>query len=98
MKMKKTKEERLEIVLDIVKKLSNFPTITGTYINLYEINCPAINELKMIFNRYLAQDDRFTELLVGETGKIKFPEIGRRIEFILPIKKTGKPTFILKSL
>lgn len=95
--MKKTREERLEIVLDIVKKLSKFPTTTGTYINLYEINCPAMNEIKIIFNRYINQDDSTPELLVGETGKIKFPEIGRKIEFILPIKKTIPPTFILKN-
>jgi hypothetical protein len=91
----KTREERLEIVLDIVRKLKNFPTTTGTIIDLYNCDFPAMSQLKIIFNRYINQDD--TQTLISESGKIAFPEINRKIQFILPVKKDALPTFILKA-
>lgn len=93
----KSKEERLQIILDIVRKLKNFPTTTGTKIDLYNCDFPAMAQLKIIFNRYINQDDSDLKSLVSESGKIPFPEINRKIQYILPVKKDASPTFILKA-
>jgi hypothetical protein len=90
--MYRTKEEKLKIVLDIVKKLRQFPTVTGTVIDLYNADYPATIELKKVFNEYIQKD-----LCSGLTGKIDFPEIGRTIHYTLPIKKQAQPTFVLRK-
>lgn len=101
---KKTKEERLKIILEICKKLKQFPK-TNTYVNdpnpfvdLYNSEYDAIKYLKNVFNDYLNQDDSKPKLLIGFNGKIKFPEINKQIEYILPIVKTGQSLCIFKHL
>lgn len=97
MKIKnRNKGERLEIVLDLINKLKNFPTVKGTTIDLYIDTFPAIVELKEIFSRFVNQDDSNSKFLVSESGTIHFPEISRKIEYILPIKKINSPVFVLK--
>lgn len=91
----KSRKERLEIVLDIVRKLKNFPTTTGTTIDLYNCDFPAMTHLKLIFNRYINQDD--SDYLISESEKIPFPEINRKIHLVLPVKKDASPLFVLKN-
>lgn len=100
---KKNKQERLEIVIDICKKLRSFPASTyfntnhGQTIDLYNSNFPAISQVKQVFNDYINQDDSHPSYLRGLSGKIKFPEIERTIEYILPIRKHTAPLFVLKA-
>lgn len=89
----KSKEERLEIVLDIIRKLRNFPTVNTATIDLYNSEYPAMIKLREIFSRYVNQSD---SSLSGESGTIPFPEINRKIEYLLPIKKSTPPKFILR--
>lgn len=102
--MKRTQQERLQIVLDICQQLKRFPKATymatdpHPYLDLYNSDYSAIQQLKKVFNEFVKQDDSKPELLIGLSGKIKFPELNRRIEYVLPIKKNVQPMFVLRSL
>ena len=90
----RTRQEKLQIVLDIVKKLSNFnASDMSRSINLYNDSYPAIAQLKIIFNEYIK-----TDITSSMSGKIKFPEINKTIEYILPAKTHIQPTFVLRHL
>ena len=102
--MKRNKQERLQIVLDICKQLKRFPkssylpTDPHPYLDLYNSDYPAIQQLKQVFQDFINQDDSKPNLLSGLSGKIKFPELTRRIEYVLPIKVNVDPTFVLRTL
>lgn len=93
----KNKKERLEVVLEIAKQLRKFPTSTGTTIDLYNGYYDAIHEIKAVFNQYINQDDNQPKQLIQFSGKIDFPELGRKIEYILPIKKEVNSLFVLRK-
>lgn len=104
MKNKYTKQQRLKIVLDICKKLKNFPTAQHTifetqesHLNLYDTDYIAIIQLKKVFSDYVNQNDTSPNTLVGFSGKIKFPELNKTIHYILPIKSHIEPTVVFKS-
>jgi hypothetical protein len=85
-------QEKLEIVLSIVKKLSNFnASDMSKSINLYNDSYPAIAQLKSVFNEYIK-----TDITSSMSGKIKFPEINKTIEYILPAKTHVQPMFVLR--
>lgn len=92
---KKTKEERLVVVLEIARKLRHFQGPDGTVDDLYNDEYPAIKELKEIFKNYVSQDENN---LISFSGTIKFPEIGRKMEYILPTGSVAKSLFVLKRL
>lgn len=96
---KRTKEERLNVVMNLIKKLRYFPrsdfftneNINDIYVNLFNEEYPAIKELKTIFNEYIHNE-------YSVSGKIKFQEINRKIEYILPINANIDPLFVLKQI
>lgn len=98
----KTKSERLQIVIDIVKKLKSFPKSyvalgdPTPFIDLYNEEYDAIKQLKKIFDAYINQNDEDQTSLQSFSGKIPFPELNRTIEYILPIRKITQPTFVLR--
>lgn len=101
----KNKSERLEIVLDLCKKLRKFPTaphpiyqVDNSYLNLYDTDYPAIIKIKEIFNMYVKQNDNDLSSLTGFSGTIKFEEFDKIIEYRLPIKKHTNPLFKFVSL
>lgn len=96
-KDKKNKNERLTIVLDIVKKLKSFYSSENTIIDLYNQQFPTIIKLKSVFNEYINQDDSHPSLIYGLNGTLDFPEINKKIIYILPVKKDSTSTFILRS-
>ena len=88
----RTQQEKLCIVLDIVKKLSNFnASDMSKSINLYNDSYPAIAQLKSVFDEYIK-----TDITSSMSGKIKFPEINKTIEYILPAKTHVQPMFVLR--
>lgn len=91
----KTRKERLDLVLDIVKKLRAFPMndYHGT-IDIYSAAFPAIAEVKQIFRNYIGQDDVNP---CGYSGKIAFPELNKTIEYILPISKHAQSLFVFRA-
>lgn len=96
-KQKKSKSERLEIVLSIIRKLQNFPRqVIDTncpFVNLYNVEYIAIKELQSVFGKYLNQEDSIS---IGVSGSIKFPEINKTIQYNLPVGKKARPLFVLK--
>ena len=88
-------KERLEIVLDIVKKLKNFNCKDNTVIDLYNENlCGFITEFKAICNKYIKQDET---CLIDYKGILYFQEIDKNIEYFLPCKKKNKPLFVIRG-
>lgn len=87
-------QERLEIVLNITKKLKNYELKTGKTINLYNDNlCEFIKEFKTITYNYIKQDENN---LKEFKGILKFTEINKIIEYNLPIKKNVEPLFVIR--
>lgn len=83
--------ERVQLVLDIAKRLRRFPrTDMSGYIDLYNSPFPAIIEMKRIFKEYIDSG-------VGVSGKIPFPEIDREIVYILPARKQTQPLFVMRK-
>ena len=90
-----TKIERLEIVLDIVKKLKNYKGKNNTTVNLYnEHLCSFIAEFKEICNNYIKQDESKLE---DYKGTLDFEEINKKIEYCLPCKKNKTPLFVIRG-
>lgn len=95
----RTKEQRVALVMDLIKKLKYFPRsdkytsldTNNLYINLFNEEFPAIKELKNAFNEYINNE-------YSISGKIQFHEINRKIEYTLPIKSHINPLFVLKQI
>jgi hypothetical protein len=89
----RTRQERLHIVLDIAKKLRNYELKNGSTMDLYNDQYSFIPELKNIFNEYVKQDD---ELPLDFSGLLRFEEIGKDIEYVLPSTKNKLPLFVIR--
>lgn len=88
---KKSKIDRLKIMLDVRDKLRNFMTSTFDKINLWDTDFSAIKELKKVFKEYINGE-------IGFSGEIKFVEIDRVIVYKLPIKENVREEVILRQL
>jgi hypothetical protein len=88
-----TRKERLEIVLNIAKKLKKFTLQNNTTIDLYQEHYSFIPELKEIFNNYVKQDDL---LPLDFSGIIRFEEINKDIEYNLPVTNKKEPLFVIR--
>lgn len=88
---KKSKIDRLKIMLDVRDKLRNFMTSTFDKINLWDTDFSAIKELKKVFKEYISSE-------IGFSGEIKFVEIDRVIVYKLPIKENVREEVILRQL
>lgn len=88
----KSKEERLEIIISICKKLKFFELPDRT-IDLYNSNYDAIIKIKKIMNEYVNQEENLT----GYSGLIPFEEFNKKIEYRFPIKKNLQPLFVFRS-
>ena len=88
-----SKKERLEMILDITKKLKNFKCKNGEILNLYDNSYSFIIEFKKICNEYINQDD---DNVIEYKGKLEFEEIGKTIEYMFPAKYK-KPLFVIRG-
>lgn len=89
----RSREERLSIVLDIAKKLRNYLLPNGTTIDLYQDQYSFFSELKQIFNDFVKQDDM---LPLDYSGILRFEEIGKDIEYILPASYSKDSLFVIR--
>lgn len=96
MNNKRNREERVELVVYLAKLLQKYPVEHGKHIDLYKSDFPAIKKLKQQFLEFINQDDSNPKVLIGASGKVPFPEIGRKIEYILPIKKSARPFLVFR--
>ena len=86
-----TQTERVNIVLDIVKKLKNYKIKSGNTINLYnEELCSFIIRFKEITQKYIKEENEYR-------GTLYFEEIDKTIEYIFPINKNIKPLFVIRK-
>jgi hypothetical protein len=84
-----TCEERINIIIDIMKKLKNFKLMNGEIINLYNNEYTFIKELKIISNEYIRNGKE-------QKGKLFFEEIGKNVEYIFPEKSYKKSLFVIR--
>jgi|UniRef100_A0A6C0ECI2 hypothetical protein len=84
-----TQVERLNIVLDIMKKLKNFEINENEIIDIYNSNYSFIKELKEITNKYIKEG-------TTQKGILEFTEIDKKIEYIFPKKNYKKPLFVIR--
>jgi hypothetical protein len=96
MNNKRNRAERVDLVVYLAKLLKNYPVQPGQYIDLYNSDFPGIKDLKQKFTNYINQNDSDPKLLIGDSGKIPLPEMGRKIEYILPIKKSARPFLVFR--
>jgi len=81
--------ERLNIILDIAKKLKKFEGKNGQIIDLYKNDISFIEDFKKISDIYIKQG-------IEQCGKFDFIEIGRTIEYIFPVNKLQEPLFVIR--
>ena len=82
------KEERLKIILDLIKKLKHF-NINNEIIDLYNSKYSFIDEFKIITSRYIKEGNL-------EKGFLEFKEIEKKIEYIFPVKNYKKQLFVIR--
>ena len=86
--------DRINVVLDIVKQLKNYPTLNTGPVDLYKEEYVYVQRLKKIFSDYIKQpqDD-----LKQFKGVVFFEEtVKRDAEYILPILKSQEPLFVIR--
>ena len=86
--------DRINVVLDIVKQLKNYPTQNMGPVDLYKDEYVYVQKLKRIFTDYIKQpqDD-----LKQFKGAVFFEEtVKRDAEYILPILKSQEPLFVIR--
>ena len=86
--------DRINVVLDIVKQLKNYPTLNTGPVDLYKDEYVYVRRLKKIFSDYIKQpqDD-----LKQFKGVVFFEEtVKRDAEYILPILKSQEPLFVIR--
>jgi hypothetical protein len=86
--------DRVNVVLDIVKQLKNYPTLNTAPVDLYKDEYVYVQKLKKIFSDYIKQpqDD-----LKQFKGVVFFEEtVKRDAEYILPILKSQEPLFVIR--
>lgn len=84
MKDYKTKQERLEIVTNIIKQLKDLDLL----------GFDGVQKMMEIMKEYVNIDTSREK--GGFTGKIKIPELKREINYTLPVLKHSNPIFVLK--
>ena len=85
----KSQQEKLEIVMDLIKKLQHFETNVGPQ-DIFLSHYTYVDNCKKMFNDYIRND-------VRQKGKFMFEEIGKYIEYDLPVNKRGQPLFVIKA-
>jgi hypothetical protein len=86
--------DRINVVLDIVKQLKNYPTLNTGPVDLYKDEYVYVQKLKKIFSDYIKQpqDD-----LKQFRGVVFFEEtVKRDAEYILPVLKSQEPLFVIR--
>lgn len=86
-----SQSDKVKIIIDIANQLKNFPTVNESTINLFMEQYTYYDEWKKISNKYIKTD-------VVMKGTILFEEIGRKIEYYLPIVKGEDPLFVMRKI
>tara|TARA_B100000424_G_scaffold89018_1_gene66613 strand:- start:3887 stop:4153 length:267 start_codon:yes stop_codon:yes gene_type:complete len=82
--------EKIQIVVDITKKLVNFPSSQGGSINLLNKNYLYVERFKQITRKWI--NTEYSEFY----GTIKFEELNKYFEYDFPCCKDKQPLFVLR--
>jgi len=91
-----TKIEKLNIILDIAKKLKNFKGKNNQIVDLYKDEISFIEDFKNISNEYIKYTPLDNNDIKEFKGSFDFIEIGKRIDYIFPILKKDEPLFVIR--
>ena len=96
----KSKGGRVDIVLNIVRQLKNYPNPNKNIdepIDLYKDEYSYVKKFKQIFSEYIKQDDEKPDSLREFKGTVFLEETIRRdVEYILPIHTKREPLFVIR--
>ena len=81
-------KDKIEICVDISKKLKFFENKNGT-INLFNESYTFIPKLKQIFKDYIKGTCDFK-------GTLEFEEINKQIKYYFPVSKKKNASFVIK--
>ena len=84
-----SQQEKVKICMDIIFKLKNFKNPQNIPVDLFNENYTFVKTIKTIFNDYIRGDTYFK-------GTVEFEEIGKQINYHLPLTKNHKPLFFIK--
>lgn len=87
--MNYSREEKVAVIVDICKKLQNFPGKNGS-VNFYNNNYTFLKEFKEITNRWINEENSSFK------GTLMFKEINKPFEYEFPDNKNIKPLFVLR--
>ena len=96
----KTQSERVDIVLNIVRQLKNYPhpnpKITEP-LDLYKPEYEYVARFKTIFSNYIKQDDENPDSLKDFKGVVFLSgSLERDVEYILPVHRNREPLFVVR--
>jgi hypothetical protein len=89
--MNYSQTQKVEIVIDIVKKLKNYKNAGGVEVDLYKDSFSYVPAFKKICNDYIHSDSD-----IEFKGSLQFLEIDKTIDYFLPIKRKNKAFFKIK--
>ena len=96
----RSKMDRVDVILKIVRQLKNFPNPNPRIeepIDLYKDEYEYVVKLKQIFTDYIKQDDDKPDSLKDFRGTIFLTEtLKKNIENILPVKQNHEPLFVIR--
>lgn len=93
-----TKKDRHQIVLTIENQLRTFKIKKDGKINHYNaMMCSFAEEFKKISYDYIYQSDDEPKELKDFSGSLYFEEIQKKIDYVLPSKKTTQPLFVMRK-
>jgi len=85
-----SQDEKLKLTINIVKKLKFYESDDGQIVDLYKDSYSYVAKLKKVFNDYIKGDTEFK-------GEVIFEELGKKIEYRLPIYKKYNPLFVIRN-
>jgi len=88
--MNYTREEKVNIIVDIAKNLKNFPAKNGSSVNLYNDQYSFVEKFKSISMEWIKIDNSEYK------GFLYFEEINKYFEYNFPRCKNEKPLFVLR--
>lgn len=87
-------DERINVVLNIVRQLKNYPTQNMGPVDLYKDEYVYVQKLKKVFSDYIKQPE---DNLKQFKGVVFLEEtVKRDAEYILPILKSQEPLFVIR--
>ena len=85
-----TKEEKVKIIVDIIKKLKKFPTKNQSTIDLYNKEYSYVEKFKTISMEWINNENSEFK------GSIYFEELNKYFEYNFPSKNNIEPLFVLR--